>query len=101
MNKFLLMIALTLGGGLGAFVRGPFVPLAVYYLYAVLRPQALWKFQLTQLPELGWSFYVAGAALASYLPWVFGVVGPLNEPERRVFPRFVWPHRMMIGFAIW
>lgn len=101
MKQFLLLVGLSLGGMLGAFIRGPFVALCVYYLYAVLRPQAIWKFQMSTMPEFGWSFYVALAALLSYLPWVFGIVGPLNEPERRVFPRFVWPHRMMIGFSIW
>ena len=101
MKQFLLLIGLSLGGMLGAFIRGPFVALSVYYLYAVLRPQAIWKFQMSLMPEFGWSFYVALAALLSYLPWVFGIVGPLNEPERRVFPRFVWPHRMMIGFSLW
>ena len=56
------------------------------HLFAILRPQYLWIWQLQQFPELGWSFYVAGAALLSYLPWVFGIVGAPNDPLRRVFP---------------
>ena len=100
-NKFLLLIGLTVGGSVGAVVRGPFVPTVIYYLYAVLRPQALWKFQLDAFPSFGWSFYAAGAALASYLPWVYGVFGSQADPTRRVSPKFVWPHRMMIGFGIW
>ena len=100
-SKFLLLVGLTLGGGVGALARGPFVPTAVYYLYAVLRPQALWKFQLAAWPSLGWSFYAAAAALLSYLPWVYGVAGTPDDPGRRVWPRFVWPHRMMLGFGVW
>jgi len=99
-NKFLFMVGLTCGGTFGALLRGPFVPTLTYYFYAVLRPQYLWKFQLSTFPDLNWSLYVALAAMLSYLPWVFGVVGA-GDPLRRVFPRFIWPHRMMIGFAVW
>lgn len=101
MNKFILMIVLTCGGSLGGFIRGPYVPLVTYYLFAILRPQYLWIWQLQQFPEFGWSFYVAGAALLSYLPWVFGVVGSLKDPLRRVFPPFVFSHRVMVIFSIW
>ncbi|OWK43553.1 O-antigen ligase family protein [Fimbriiglobus ruber] len=104
MNKYLLMILLTSGGGVGGFVRGPYIPLAMYYFYAVLRPQYLWKWELMMYPDPpfgGWSFYMAGAALITYLPWVFGIVGPINDPERRVFPGFIWAHRLMLMFFTW
>ncbi len=100
MNKFILMVVLTCGGSLGGFVRGPYVPLLTYYLFAILRPQYLWIWQLQMFPEFGWSFYVAGAALTSYLPWVFGVVAP-GDPLRRVFPPFVFVHKAMVVFSIW
>ena len=100
-NKFLLVVGLTFGGCLGGLLRGPFVPVLVYYGFVVLRPQALWRFQLDQYANLGWSFYLACAALVSYLPWVFGGVGAADDPERRVFPKFTWSHRLMMMFGLW
>ena len=100
MNKFLFLLGVTFGGALGGLFRGPFVPLFTYYFYAVLRPQGLWKRDLMSAPDLGWSFYAAGAAFLTYLPWVFGVIGPA-DPLRSVYPRFVWPHRLMIAWAVW
>jgi probable O-glycosylation ligase (exosortase A-associated) len=100
-NKFILMLVLTSGGMLAGLIRGPYIPLVVYYFYAVLRPQFIWKWQLAQFPELGWSFYVAGATLITYVPWVLGVIGPLGDPLRRVFPPFVLAHKLMVAFSIW
>jgi probable O-glycosylation ligase (exosortase A-associated) len=56
------MVVLTLGGVAGAFVFEPFVGVAIYYLFAVLRPQYLWQWAL---PEAGWSGYVAWATLGA------------------------------------
>jgi probable O-glycosylation ligase (exosortase A-associated) len=56
------MVVLTLGGVAGAFVFEPFVGVAIYYLFAVLRPQYLWQWAL---PEVGWSGYVAWATLGA------------------------------------
>ena len=100
MNKFLFLVGVTLGGSLGGLLAGPFVPLLVYYFYACLRPQGLWKRDLMSAPDLGWSFYAAGAAFLTYLPWVFGVIAP-GDPLRNVYPRFVWPHRLMVAWAVW
>lgn len=101
MNKFLFLVALTGGGCIGSLVRGPFIPMAIYYFYGVLRPQFLWRWQLFGFPEFGWSFYAAMAAILSYIPWTLGVVGPLNDPDRRVMPPFVVPHRLMLLFIVW
>ncbi len=56
------MCALLLVGTVGSFVKGPFYGIAVYYLFAVLRPQYLWKWTL---PDIQWSFYVAVAAIVA------------------------------------
>ena len=100
MKNFLFLVGVTMGGGLGALLSGPFVPVLVYYFYACLRPHSLWKFQLSPYPSLNWSFYAAVMALASYLPWVFGVVNP-NDPLRKVAPKFVVTHRCLLIFAAW
>ena len=101
MIQFLLLIFVTVGGGLGALVRGPIVPFAVYVLISVFRPQFLWKWQLSSMPEVGWAFYISLAALGSYLPWVFGMFGTPRDPERFVHPPFTWSHRIMCGFSLW
>ena len=101
MSKFLLMIFLLAVGGFGTFVRGPFVPYTVYILFAVLRPQFLWQWQLSTMPDLNWSFYISLAALGSYLPWVAGMFGGPRDPERFVHPPFTWSHRVMCVFALW
>ena len=101
MNKFVLLILLTSGGVLGGLIRGPFAPLMMYYLFGIFRPQFLWEYQLNQFPEVSWSFYLAIAALATYIPWLLGVIGPLNDPSRRIQPAFVATHWFMVLFGIW
>jgi probable O-glycosylation ligase (exosortase A-associated) len=63
MKQTLFMLLLFTFGTVGAFVKGPFCGIAVYYLFAVLRPQYLWKWALTL--DVRWSFYVAIATFAS------------------------------------
>ncbi len=101
MNKLVFLLAVTGFGTLAAWVRGPFVPLAIYYFYGVLRPQFLWKWDLIVYPDIGWSFYVAGSAIAAYVPWSLGVVGPRNDPERRTLVPFGWTHRFVVLFGVW
>lgn len=99
--KFVFLVLLTSGGTIGALIRGPFLPLLVYYFFGVFRPQFLWEWELVNYPSMPWSFILALAIIITYLPWVFGVVGPLNDPLRRVFPAFIWPHRFMLLFGAW
>jgi probable O-glycosylation ligase (exosortase A-associated) len=63
MKQTLLMAALLLIGTVGSFVKGPFYGIAIYYLFAVLRPQYLWRWTLP--PDIQWSLFVAIAAIAA------------------------------------
>ncbi len=66
MKQLLAMVVLTLIGAVGVLRHGPFVAVAVYYLFAVLRPRVLWEWVLP--PDYRWSYYVALAA-------IFGTLG--------------------------
>jgi probable O-glycosylation ligase (exosortase A-associated) len=62
-KQLLFMVAATLVGTVGVFASGPFCGVAVYYLFAVLRPQYMWQWSLPQ--GIQWSLYVALATIAS------------------------------------
>jgi probable O-glycosylation ligase (exosortase A-associated) len=90
-KQLLFMIAATLVGTVGCFTRGPICGVAVYYFFAVLRPQYIW---LWSLPEgIQWSLYVALATIASVLLGGAGAGGP---------PR-PWgaAHKVVLLFAAW
>ncbi|MCS6864967.1 MAG: O-antigen ligase family protein [Gemmataceae bacterium] len=99
MKQTLFMIALTLLGCGGSFLFTPFVGLAIYILYAVLRPQFLWQWSL---PEgISWSLYVALATIVATL--VRGFARPRPVPGR-------WPpsplqltrlHVAFLAFGVW
>jgi probable O-glycosylation ligase (exosortase A-associated) len=103
MKQFILLVALT-GFGVGAsFAWTPYAGVALYYFYAILRPQYLWKWQLANYPSVGWSFYLAGAAVFGYLLWSAGFLsfGRKETSLMRFRPAFTWPHRLMMLFAFW
>ena len=83
MNKQLLfMLTATLVGTVGALVYEPFLGVAVYYLFGVLRPQAMWMWVLP--PGISWSYYVAAATMIGVLlKFRFGGVEPhpLDRPD--------------------
>jgi probable O-glycosylation ligase (exosortase A-associated) len=70
MKQTLLMAVLLLLGTAGSFVKGPFYGIAVYYLFAVLRPQYLWAWALPS--GMQWSFFVAIAAILASFFWPQG-----------------------------
>jgi probable O-glycosylation ligase (exosortase A-associated) len=95
------MAVLTLVGCVGSFAVTPFVGLCVYILYAVLRPQYMWKWALPQEPTVQWSLYVALATILAAA--VFGIVPPRPRPGR-------WPpspigitrvHICFLAFGVW
>ena len=63
MKQTLFMILVTAIGALGALAVEPFVGVAVYYLFAVLRPQYMWQWALPQ--DVGWSSIVAYPTIAA------------------------------------
>jgi len=89
MKQTALMFVLLLIGTGGAIVSGPFVGVAVYYLFAVLRPQSLWEWAL--LVDLRWSFYVAIATILAT-----GV--HFKALRGRAFTA---THAALFGFALW
>jgi len=97
MKQLILMIVLTAFGALGALFNGPFWGLAVYYLFAVLRPQFLWKWTLPM--NIQWSFYVAVPTIVATALHGLGFYHDPEEPEAG--KRFVAGHLALLGFAVW
>jgi probable O-glycosylation ligase (exosortase A-associated) len=100
MKQLLLMIALVALGTIGPFVLTPFVGVAIYYLFAVLRPQAIWQWVL---PAFGWSYYVAIAtiiatALSTMMQSHSAAVRLSRDPGT---PRVTLPHFAMFVFGLW
>jgi probable O-glycosylation ligase (exosortase A-associated) len=85
------MTVVTLFGALGALAIEPFVGVAVYYFFAVLRPQYLWEWALPM--GVGWSGYVAWATLlATFL-----------ASAQRTTPGagFSFAHKAFLAFGAW
>jgi len=102
MKQTLFMIALTVIGTFGAFVE-PFLGVAVYYFFAVLRPQYIWIWALPQ--EVRWSMFVAVGTLAAMV-MNSGSASAVTEAAgtdlRQQEPRRFGPcHWAMLLFAGW
>ncbi len=96
-KQTLFMIAATLVGTAGVLFVGPFAGVAVYYLFAVLRPQYLWKWALPM--GVSWSQYVAAAALVGTVALLMGLL-PLNR-EEAPFRRLSIVHKLCLAFGVW
>lgn len=90
MKQNILMLFFLFVGTVGSFVRGPFYGILIYYLFAVLRPQYLWKWALTL--DIRWSYYVALAALGALL---------LTKPSAKPANYSKYGNTAIIFFAIW
>jgi probable O-glycosylation ligase (exosortase A-associated) len=97
MKQLILMIVMTAFGALGALFNGPFWGLAVYYLFAVLRPQYLWKW--TMLLDIQWSLYVAIPTLVATALYAIGFYDDPEEPVRA--KKFSAGHLALLGFGAW
>jgi probable O-glycosylation ligase (exosortase A-associated) len=100
MKQLILMMALTLLGTVGPFLLTPFVGVAVYYLFAVLRPQALWNWVL---PQFAWSFYVAvGTIIATTLAMMMrSHAAAVRQTADRSVRRVTLTHLAMLAFGTW
>jgi probable O-glycosylation ligase (exosortase A-associated) len=101
--KLALLLLLTCFGVVGSVVYAPFIPVAVYYFYAVLRPQFLWEYSLSSYvsSDFPWSFILAGTAIATALIWRAGFwLSPTRFHGVRL-PRFTIGHYLLGLFALW
>jgi probable O-glycosylation ligase (exosortase A-associated) len=99
MKQTIFMAALTFFGCFGSFAVTPFVGLAVYILYAVLRPQFMWEWALPV--GVQWSLFVALATIFATV--VRGLAPPAPVPGR--WPpspiRFTAGHVCFFLFGLW
>jgi probable O-glycosylation ligase (exosortase A-associated) len=86
MKQLIFMIAATLLGTAGVFLYDPFLGVAVYDFFAVLRPQYMWEWSLPK--EVAWSYYVGLATIAA------AVLRPTGA-------RFTWAHWSVLLFGCW
>ena len=104
MKQYLFLIALTFFGVVSSFWWTPYAGVALYYFYAILRPQFLWKWTLDYAPvSIPWSFCVAGSAIFGYISWSFGILsfGKRESSLMRYRPAFTLAHKLMMLFAFW
>jgi probable O-glycosylation ligase (exosortase A-associated) len=90
------MVVLTLIGAVGSFAVEPFLGVAVYYLFAVLRPQYLWEWVL---PQWGWSGYVAYSTIAATL-W-FLMSAPATPAGGTDPVKYSFAHKAYFMFGFW
>lgn len=101
MKQLIFMIVVTLLGTLGVFID-PFWGVAVYYFYAVLRPQFMWEWALPPM-LISWSFYVAIATIAAAIGKLLGFLSyaPGGLERRREITLFTKSHFTLLLFGIW
>jgi len=105
--KQLLFMAVTMFlGTAGSFGLSPVYGVAVYYLYAVLRPQFIWEWVELfgiRLGEINWSLPVAVCTLVSTIIWRAGLWTPVStiKPPWYGNPSFTRSHYLFLGFTAW
>jgi probable O-glycosylation ligase (exosortase A-associated) len=95
------MATLTLLGAGGVWLAEPFWGIAIYYLFAVLRPQFIWEWSLPA--DVNWSRYVALsclAGLAAHLLGLFRFPG-LERADGDGRKRLGAPHWCVLAFGGW
>lgn len=96
MKQTAFMIVVTLAGTLGVFRAGPFAAVAVYYLFAVLRPQYLWQWALP--PDIGWSMFVAVTAIVGAGLYAIGLE-PFRPEQDPPFHGLSITHKLYLAFG--
>ena len=103
MVKFGLMVLITALGVTGGLVYAPFVPAAIYYFFAVLRPQFIWGHSLEMFvpPDFPWSMILAATAIvAAFVSKASMWIAP-NRFAGVTVPRLNVAHALMGFFALW
>jgi probable O-glycosylation ligase (exosortase A-associated) len=98
------MVLATLAGTVGVYAFAPFYGVFVYYLFAVLRPQHMWKWSL---PEgITWSLFVALSTIGAAVLGLLGVIEVPGrrpaQPEGEALPHQASTgHHAMLLFGLW
>lgn len=106
MKQLLFMTVTMFLGTAGSFGLSPVYGVAVYYLYAVMRPQFIWEWVEIfgiQLGEINWSLPVAICTLVSTVVWRAGLWTPLRniQPPWYGNPPFTRSHYLFLAFTAW
>jgi probable O-glycosylation ligase (exosortase A-associated) len=106
MKQFAFMALTSFIGTAGSFALSPVYGVAVYYLYAVLRPQFIWDWAELfgmKLDDLNWSLYVALATLAATAVWRLGLWTPMAaaKPPWYGNPPLGRSHYLFLAFTAW
>jgi len=96
MKQLIFMVFCTLAGTVGVVLISPFLGVAVYYLFAVLRPQFMWEWSLPV--GVSWSYYVAlTTILAALGRLITGGGGQESAPR----PTWWAGHYAVLAFGVW
>lgn len=106
MKQFVFMALTMLLGTGGSVVLSPVYGIAVYYMYAVLRPQSMWDwvelFGL-RMSDVNWSFPVAVVTLAATVLWRLKLWTPLATAKAPWYGNlgFGRSHYLFLAFTAW
>lgn len=104
MKQMAFMLLATFLGVTGSFTMSPVWGLAVYYLYAVMRPAFIWQWtdaMGVMIGDVQWSLFVAVAALASTALWRVGLLPVANAKPWYGNPKFTRSHYLFFAFVVW
>ena len=98
MKQTLFMIVITGFGTMGVLFH-PFYGVAVYTLYAVLRPQFMWDWALP--PGVAWSRYVAIATILGGIGMALSLLPATRDEEEPNHSGLSASHYLIAIFAVW
>jgi probable O-glycosylation ligase (exosortase A-associated) len=106
MKQFAFMLITSFLGTAGSFGISPVLGIAIYYLYAVLRPSAAWFYAEAfgyTIGDFNWSLPVALCTLGTTLVWRLGIWTPLavTKPPPYGNPKFDRSHYLFLAFTAW
>src|SRR5262245_44379855 len=100
MNQMIFMVVATSFGVLGTFAHGPFCGVAVYYLFAVLRPQHIWDWSLPD--GIQWSLVAALSGIIGVFLYPASVTANNDNVQRESqWSRLNGAHFALLAYAIW